>query len=207
MQNKGFLVGLLAIAGYIAAQMLADISAIKVAMFAGLALTGGTFVYPITFTLRDLIHKSFGKKIARAIVISAGVINILMVLYLQFIVNLQPSASWPFQEQFATTFSFVWRIVLASISAEVVSELVDTEAYSFYYNKITKKHQWGRVLFSNFFSVPLDSLVFVTIAFVGILPTPVLLSMILGQVIVKGVIAIASIPAIYLSKEREDVEM
>lgn len=207
MQNKGFLVGLLAIAGYIAAQMLADISAVKVAMFAGLALAGGTFIYPITFTLRDLIHKSFGKKVARAVVISAGVINILMVLYLQFIVSLQPSASWPLQEQFSAVFSFVWRIVLASIAAEVVSELIDTEAYSFYYNKITQKHQWGRVLFSNLFSVPIDSIIFVIIAFAGILPWSVLWSMVLGQIIIKGVIAIATIPSIYLAKQREGVEM
>ena len=43
---------------YIAAQMLADISSLKIVMFAGLSMDAGTFIYPITFTLRDMSIKS-----------------------------------------------------------------------------------------------------------------------------------------------------
>ncbi len=207
MKSKSMMFGLLVVAGYIGAQMLADISALKVAMVAGFAVAGGTFIYPLTFTLRDMIHKSLGKKMARAVVISAGVINIFMVLYLKFITDLQPAESWPLQEQFGAVFGIIWRITLASILAEIVSELVDTEAYSFYVNKITRKYQWGRVLFSNAISVPLDSFIFVTIAFAGILPWSLLWSMILGQIIVKSVVSLASIPSIYLTKDGEGVEL
>ena len=38
---------------------------------------------------------------------------------------------------------------LASIVAEVVSELVDTEVYHWWVTKVTTRHQWARVLVSN----------------------------------------------------------
>jgi len=57
---------------YIAAQMLADVTSLKIVVFLGLSMDAGTFVYPITFTLRDLVHKAVGAKAARALIVTAG---------------------------------------------------------------------------------------------------------------------------------------
>jgi uncharacterized PurR-regulated membrane protein YhhQ (DUF165 family) len=51
---------------YIAAQILADITSLKIITFAGLSMDAGTLIYPITFTLRDLVHKSAGIRVARS---------------------------------------------------------------------------------------------------------------------------------------------
>ena len=48
----------------------------------------------------------------------------------------------------------LWRITIASIIAEVVSELVDTEVYSWFVDRVTTRHQWARVAVSNAVSVP-----------------------------------------------------
>jgi len=71
------LIALLASA-YVAAQMLADISSLKITEVAGFSMDAGTLVYPFTFTLRDLIHKVAGKQVARALIIGAAVINLFM---------------------------------------------------------------------------------------------------------------------------------
>jgi uncharacterized integral membrane protein (TIGR00697 family) len=107
------------------------------------------------------------------------------------------------QQEFAQVLSPVWRIVFASIVAEVLSELVDTEAYRFWVEKITHRYQWARVLVSNSVSVPLDSLVFAWLAFGGVLPTAVVWSIVLSNIIVKGITTIISIPGIYLVKESQ----
>jgi hypothetical protein len=58
-------IAVIVISAYIAAQMLADIASLKIGLIFNLAVDMGTFIYPITFTLRDLVHKQLGKKNAR----------------------------------------------------------------------------------------------------------------------------------------------
>jgi queuosine precursor transporter len=99
----------------------------------------------------------------------------------------------------------VWRIVLASIVAEVVSELLDTEIYTVWVTQVTTRYQWARVLASNAVSVPIDSLVFCWIAFGGVLPAAVVWSIFWSNVLVKGIITLISLPGIYLVPERQIV--
>jgi len=148
--------GLIAICSYIGSQMLADIGSLKIISLFGFVIDGGTFIYPITFTLRDLIHKQFGKKTAQNVILLAGAINVFMVLFFQFLIALPGDPSGFANTEFAIVLGTVWRITLASIVAEVFSELIDTEAYHYFIIKITQKHQWLRVLFSNAISVPVD---------------------------------------------------
>jgi hypothetical protein len=95
----------------------------------------------------------------------------------------------------------VWRIVIASIVAEVIGELIDTEVYQFWVSRITRKYQWARVLISNAVSIPIDSLIFCWGAFGLTLPNSVVWSIFFANVIVKGLVTVVSLPAIYLVRE------
>jgi uncharacterized integral membrane protein (TIGR00697 family) len=107
------------------------------------------------------------------------------------------------QEGFGMVLSPVWRIVFASIAAEVVAELIDTEGYRFWVEKVTSRYQWARVLFSNSISIPVDSMIFVWIAFGGVMPNMVVWSIFASNVIIKGLTTLASLPGIYLVKEKK----
>jgi uncharacterized integral membrane protein (TIGR00697 family) len=193
--------GVIAVSAYIAAQMVSDIGSLKIAYVAGFSIDGGTFIYPFTFTLRDIVHKLLGRRAARTLVIAAAVINLLMALFFAFVARLPADPSWHLQEAFAAVLSPVWRIVVASIVAEVVSELLDTEVYHLWVTRITRRYQWARVLVSNSLSVPVDSLIFVWSAFGGVLPVAVVWSIFWANVLVKGVTTLISLPGIYLVKE------
>jgi len=186
------------IALYAAAQMMADIGSLKIGFIAGLSIDGGTFIYPITFTIRDMIHKKLGKKAARTIIIVCALINLAMALFFSLLTKLPSDPSWGLQNEFASILGPVWRIVLASIAAEVISELLDTEMYHLWVTKITTKFQWARVLFSNAVSIPVDSFIFGLIAFWGLMSADTVWSIILANIIVKGIVTIISIPLIYL---------
>jgi uncharacterized integral membrane protein (TIGR00697 family) len=188
---------------YIAAQILSDIGSLKIAWVAGFSVDAGTFIYPVTFTIRDLIHKQLGKTAARTVIILAAVINLLMVAFFQFAAWLPPDPSWGRGAEFAAILGPVWRIVIASIIAEVISELIDTEAYHLWVTRITQKYQWARVLFSNAVSIPIDSLIFCWGAFGFALPALVVWSIFFANVIIKGLVTIVSLPAIYLVKEKQ----
>jgi hypothetical protein len=184
--------------------MLADIASLRIVFVAGMSIDAGTFIYPLTFTLRDLVHKTAGIKAARALIITAAVINVVMAGFFWFVARLPADPQVGPQLEFSQVLSPVWRIVFASIVAEVISELIDTEAYRFWVERVTRRHQWARVLVSNSLSVPLDSLIFAWLAFGGVLPGAVVWSIVLSNIIVKGITTVMSIPGIYLVKESQN---
>ena len=197
-------------AAYIAAQMLADIASLKIGVVAGLAVDMGTFIYPITFPLRDVVHKVMGKRNAQMLIVSAAVINLFMVLYLMW-AAIVPSDPQSFGGiEFSTVFAPLWRIVAASILAEVVSDLLDTEVYHWFVTRITRRFQWLRVLISNGISVPVDNVIFALVAFAPItllgtegLPWVVVWEIFLFNLIVKFGVTLVSLPLIYITPDRD----
>jgi len=190
------------IAAYVAAQMLSDIASLRIVVFLGLSMDAGTLVYPITFTLRDMVHKTIGRKGARVLIVTAAGINIIMAGLFWLVSRLPADMSVGPQLEFVAALSPVWRIVFASIIAEVFAELMDTEAYHLWVTRVTTRFQWARVLFSNTISVPLDSLLFCWIAFGGVLPSAVVWSIFWANVLMKGAVTLVGLPLIYTVKER-----
>jgi len=188
-------------ASYIAAQMLADVSSLRIVTFLGLSMDAGTFVYPITFTLRDLVHKTAGMRAARALILTAAVINLVMAGLFGFVARLPGDPAVGPQLEFGRVLSPVWRIVVASIVAEVFSELVDTEVYRMWVARMGARYQWMRVLSSNAVSVPLDSLLFSWGAFGGVLPAAVVWGIFWSNTLVKGATTLVSLPLIYAVPE------
>jgi queuosine precursor transporter len=195
-------VAILVVAGYIAAQMLSDIASLKIGVIGGLAVDMGTFIYPITFTLRDVVHKLLGKRNAQTLILTAGVINLLMAAYLMWAASVPSDPQWGLGEQFSAILAPVWRIVLASILAEVVSELVDTEMYQWFVTRVTTRFQWLRVLVSNSVSVPVDNVIFSVAAFGWVLPWAVVWQIFLINLIVKYAMTLISLPLIYVAPEQ-----
>ena len=187
---------------YVAAQMMADIGSLRIVMVAGFSIDAGTFIYPLTFTLRDMVHKVAGIKIARILILAAAVINLIMALFFKIVAILPPDLTVGSQSEFALVLAPVWRIVGASIIAEVISELIDTEGYRFWVERVTKKHQWARVLVSNALSIPIDSFIFSFLAFWGSMPIAVVMSIFFSNMIIKGITTLISIPGIYLVPEQ-----
>ena len=89
---------LVILSAYIAAQMLADITSLKIALVASFSIDGGTFIYPLTFTLRDLVHKMLGKRAARTLIVTAAGINLAMAALLAFVNWLPADPSWGLQD-------------------------------------------------------------------------------------------------------------
>ena len=194
---------ILVTSAYIAAQMLADISSLKIVTFIGLSMDAGTLIYPFTFTLRDLVHKVIGRRGARILIFTAAIINLAMAGLFWVISQMPYDPSVGAQPDWDSVLSPVWRIVLASILAEVFAELTDTEIYHLWVTRITKRYQWLRVLTSNVVSIPLDSMIFVWAAFGGVYPSSSVWEIFFANILLKGMVTLVSLPGIYLVKERD----
>lgn len=182
---------------YVAAQMLADIASLRILSIGGLSVDGGTLIYPFTFTLRDMVHKVAGIATARTLIVTAAAVNLAMALLFWVVAALPADTTVGPQLEFAAVLAPVWRIVVASIVAEVVSELIDGEVYQAWVNRYAGRWQWMRVLTSNAISVPLDSILFSVLAFGWALPWPVVWSIALANILIKFGVTLLSMPWIY----------
>lgn len=123
----------------------------------------GTFIFGITFTQRDKLH-SGGRLWVYGTIAIAALTNVLMSVLLAV----------PF------------RIILASFIAIVLAETADTEIYQ----KLLRYPWLMRVAGSNAVSIPLDTLLFILVAFAGVLSTTEMVSLLFGETITKYAIGL-----------------
>ena len=212
MTKKRIWMIVLLVGAYLTCQLIADIGATRFVQIGSQSLSAGTFVFALTLTLRDLIHKRLGKEWARAAIFSAALFNVFLAAYL-WAMSLLPAPVWRDAVRVAgwnSIFALVPAITIGSILAEMISELVDTEIYSLWNKYLGKLPQWTRVIASNFVSIPVDSFIFCTLAF-SIVPSilgaggmslsEALTYAVGGQIIFKALVTVASAPMIYLIKE------
>ena len=191
MKMRIILIGL-----YIACELIANVTASKPVQLGGMVVPAAIFIYTLTFTLIDLINESFGKKGARMVILAAFVANLLLAAYIQLAVFLPPASFYSGQEAFAGVLGSTPRIVFASLTAYLISSLIDAEVFSFWRARV-QRLKWTRVLVSNAISTWVDSVIFITLAFYGTMPVWVLIK---GQYVIKMAITLLSLPLIYLVK-------
>jgi uncharacterized integral membrane protein (TIGR00697 family) len=194
---------------YVGCQVIAQITSLKIGVVLDRAVDMGTFVYPITFTLRDLVHKTAGRQAARTMILTSAGVNLFLAAYLAWTVRVPSDPNWGLGDAYGDVLGPIWRIVLASLVAMVVSELIDTEVYHWWVTKVTTGHQWARVLVSNAVSVPIDNAIFAVGAFAslpllreGALDWGTVWDIFLVNLTVKAMVSVASIPLIYLVPDR-----
>jgi queuosine precursor transporter len=189
---------------YIFLSLVSNIASTKIIRIFGIATDAG-IVYYLLFTWRDLIHKQFGKKVAITTIISATILNILAALLFQLVAYWQPDASWAAsggQAAWVLIFGLQLRIVIASIIGFITSEFVDTMVYEWWTKNNKDKPQYLRVFISNGISIPIDTLLFVLIAFTGMVSNSVLIELIITNIILKIAFTLMTFWLIYLVPEK-----
>lgn len=195
--NTIFIVGI-----YIACELIANTTAGKpVSLPGGIVVPAAVFIYALTFTLIDLVNDRLGKQGARYVVYAAFLANLLLAAYIQFAIWLPPAPFYGVEGQaaFASVLGSTWRIVAASLIAYLISTLIDVHIFAWWRERVGR-YRWARVLLSNSVSTLIDSTVFITIAFLGVMPV---LPLIVGQYTIKMVVTLVSIPLIYAVKVRQ----
>ena len=190
---------------YLFFSLAGNIAATKVTYFGGLVMDAG-FIYSLTFTWRDLIHKQLGQKAAVTTIWLSAAVNLLAALYFQLVVLLPAQTDWANgggQTAWEFLFSLQMRIVLASILTALIAELIDTKVYQLWTRGGREKWpQWTRVFASNSVSIPVDSLLFPVIAFAGVVGAEGLQQMVWTNIIVKGLVTALVFWTIYLVPEK-----
>jgi uncharacterized integral membrane protein (TIGR00697 family) len=175
---------------YIACELVANVTAAKPVTLFGLVAPGGVFIYALTFTLLDLLHERLGHKGVRMLVYTAFIANGLLAGYIALIAAMPAPPFYGDQAAFVAVLGSTPRIVFASLTAYLISSLLDVEVYARLRERFARS-AWSRILLSNTVSTAVDSAIFVVIAFSGIMPV---LPLILGQYAIKMAVTAVSLP-------------
>jgi uncharacterized integral membrane protein (TIGR00697 family) len=186
---------------YVACELIANVTASKPIQMGGIVVPAAIFIYTITFTLIDLINESFGKQGARRVILTAFIANLLLAAYAQLAVTLPAASFYTGQAAFAGVLGSTPRIVFASLTAYLISSIIDAEIFAFWKARVHGP-KWLRVLVSNAVSTGIDSVVFITLAFYGVMPIGGLIQ---GQYIVKMAITLVSLPLVYLVRSHRQM--
>ena len=167
--------------------IVSNIMAVKVIGVFGLFyFDAGTITFPLAYMLGDVLTEIWGYHKARKTIILAFLCNVFVVICTQIGVWL-PSPDYldVTSTAYNTIFSYVPRIVIASLTGFLLGELSNAWIMD-KMKKITNgKHLWFRTIGSSIVGYIFDTVPFVLIAFAGALTTRDILLMILSQYIIK----------------------
>jgi len=154
-------------------------------------------VFSVTFLLTDIVNERFGREETQRMIYIAIACQVAVIALSQLVLRAQGAPFFENQGAFEVIFGSVPRVVLASLLAFTISESAD--AYLFqWFRQLTKgKKLWMRNIFSSLPSMAIDSIIFTSIAFAGIIP---LMPIIIGNIVIKWLVGVVDVPFMYLSR-------
>lgn len=183
------------------ATIIANLQVIKVVELFGMTATLGNIAYASIFLATDIISENYGRRDAYAAV-GIGMFSMIgMTLIMLLAIAVVPAADDFAQPALKSIFSFVPRVVLGSLVAYVISQHHDVWSFHFWKNRLPQtKFLWVRNNFSTLASQAIDTLIFTSIAFLGVFPTNTFWSIVITTFLLKALITLLDTPFIYLAK-------
>lgn len=173
---------------------IASVLASKIITIMGLFVPAGVLAYSITFICTDVISEIWGRERANTTILGGFVALVTVLLLVQLSLVWPKAPFWDNDIAFRSVLGATSRIIVASFIAYLVSQYHDVWAFHFWKRITNDRHLWLRNNLSTAVSQFLDSFIFITIAFYGVMPIG---SLIVGQWIVKMAIAALDTPLVY----------
>lgn len=185
--------------------ILANIQVVQTIELFGFSATLGNVVYATSFLITDILSENYGKKEAGKAVWIGFFSLISMTLLMNLALLYRPLDGDDFSgvthQSLNTIFSLMPRIALASLIAYLISQRHDVWAFHFWKSRFPHHHHlWIRNNLSTMVSQLIDSAVFVTIAFLGVFETGILIEILLTTYLLKWLVAAADTPFVYWAK-------
>lgn len=166
--------------------------------FKTFVLSAGVLPYPLTFLITDLLSEIFGKKETQKVVISGFIASIFVIGIIYLGAMFPAVADSKVDDQvYNTTFMSTWRVILASMTAYLVAQLIDVRIFHFWKRLTNGKMLWLRNNGSTIFSQLVDSALVTTVIFIGILPSGEIGSLVLDAWLFKILVAFVDTPVFY----------
>ncbi len=182
---------------FVTALITANIIAVKLVSVFGLILPAAVVIFPVSYIFGDILTEVYGYRQARRVIWLGFFCNLLAVIAI-WLGQVLPAASfWDAQAAYERILGYTPRLLAASFLAYLVGEFAN--AFVLAKMKIATQGRWlwTRTVGSTLVGQGLDSLVFITLAFVGTIPPEGLVTAIITQWLFKTGYEIVATPLTY----------
>lgn len=197
MNNKNFKYFDIIMALFVAVLLISNIASTKILLFWKFTFDGGTLLFPLSYIFGDVLTEVYGYKKSRKVIWTGFFCAGLMSLVLMIVNILPPAGDWLYQEDFNNILGQAPRVVLASLIAYFAGEFSNSYILAKLKVFMDGKKLWVRTISSTLAGEMIDTLIFVFIAFYGILPIGLLLTVFVSNYIFKCGVEILFTPATY----------
>lgn len=186
------------VAIFITCLITANIAGVKLVEVFRFVLPAGTIIFPISYIFGDVLTEVYGYRQAGRVIWLGFFCNFIFVVTIWIGQMLPPASFWDGQKAYERILGYAPRLLVASFLAYLVGEFANSFVLA--KMKILTKGRWlwSRTIGSTLIGEGLDSLVFMTLAFVGTIPAGALLSAILTQWLVKSAYEAVVTPLTYV---------
>ncbi|QDX94412.1 hypothetical protein C2W64_00212 [Brevibacillus laterosporus] len=193
-------VGLYAWIGF--ATVLANIQVVKVVDLFGFAMTLGNTMYATIYLCSDLLNEKYGQEQAKKAVWFGFFTLIATTIIMQMALKFVPHPDAVKQQgALALIFGLMPRLAIASLTSYFISQFLDVRIYTFLKKVCPKRNQlWIRNNGSTMISQLVDTVIFCSIAFLGVLPMDMWFDILITTYLIKFVVSAASTPILYIAR-------
>ncbi len=187
----------IAVTVFITCLITANITAVKLVNVFGLVLPAAIVIFPVSYIFGDILTEVYGYRQARRVIWLGFLCNLVAVVAIWLGQVLPPASFWSGQAAYERILGYTPRLLLASFLAYLLGEFAN--AFVMAKMKIATKGRWlwSRTIGSTLIGEGLDSLVFMTIAFIGEIPATGLASAIVTQWLAKSAYEACVTPLTY----------
>lgn len=170
---------------FVAILMISNIASTKILQLGPLTFDGGTLLFPLSYIFGDVLVEVYGYGRSRRVIWAGFGGALLMAAVLALVGALPPAAEWEHQQAYQTILGMTPRIVAGSLVAYFAGSF--SNAWVMAKMKIATKGRWlwSRTIASTLVGEGVDTLLFVLIAFAGVLPNSLLGAVILSNYVFK----------------------
>jgi queuosine precursor transporter len=186
------------VAVFVTCLLIANIIAVKLVTIFGLTVPAAIIIFPISYICGDILTEVYGYRQARQVIWLGFACNLLAVVAIWAGQALPGAGFWDAQPAYERILGFTPRLLLASFCAYLVGEF--TNSYVLAKMKVWTQGRmlWTRTIGSTVVGEGLDSLIFLSIAFWGIIPAGGLVSAVVTQWLFKVAYEILATPLTYI---------
>ena len=183
------------VAIFITCLITANIIAVKVISLGPVVLPAAIFVFPLSYIFGDVLTEVYGYHWARRVIWLGFVCNLFFVFFAWVGQILPPAAFWEGQEAYQSILGYTPRLLAASFCGYLVGEFTNSIIMARMKVLTRGRWLWSRTIGSTVAGQGLDTVIFITIAFIG---TPSFATvMILYHWLAKIAIEVAATPLTY----------
>lgn len=183
---------------FVTVLVISNIIAVKLVTAGPLVVTAAIVLFPVSYILADVLTEVYGYAVARQVIWIGFLCNLVAVCAMTIGGLLPAAAFWQEQEAYDAILGFSARLLGASFLAYLGGEFLNAFVLAKLKLRTGGRHLWLRTVSSTLVGQALDSLVFVVVAFAGVLPPPALAVAALSQWAAKSLYEALATPLTYL---------